>query len=155
MSACTPLNAIVRSHLDAARVYRPERRVWVTPILTFGIMSVALGMLSMAMAPDSGLSPLLLPSCPLAVLALILVRLAGLRLRLGANGFEYRDIFGKNIALKYSDVTALTTKSVAAGRGGIYFRATFHLRDGGSLNANLFPFGREVYRLLQSSISGT
>ena len=142
----------VRRHLNSVRIFRAERRVWVAVIVALISMSVVLGAVGLSVAPELRSSALLvLPSLPLGVLFLILVRLAGLRLQLSSDGFEFHDMFGRDFSLHYSEVAALTTKSIWRGRG-VYFKSTFHCRDGRRFNANLFPFGREAYRLLQGAI---
>jgi hypothetical protein len=91
---------------------------------------------------------------PLAVLTLILGRLACLRICIDDSGFEYHDLIGKSFRLNYSDIRALTTKSRSIGRGR-YHESTFHLRNGRNVRTNLFPFGQVVYRQLQDRISDT
>jgi hypothetical protein len=114
--------------------------------LIFGVMQLFLK------AP--GWPSWLLPVVPLTALGLLLGRLACIRLCLHDSGFEYHDIIGRSFHLNYSDVRALTRKSKSIGRGS-YEQSTFHLRDGRLLRVNLFPFGEETYRLLQSKIGGT
>jgi hypothetical protein len=114
-------------------------------------MSAILGVISL---PGSGSIKWLLPIMPLCILALTFGRMACIRLCVDNTGFEYRDILGKSFRLKYSEVRAVTTKTISLGRGQ-YYQSTFHLHDGRRVRANLFPFGQEVYRLLRDRIGGT
>ncbi len=114
-------------------------------------VSALLGVASLA---ATGWIRWLLPVVPLCVLAVILGRMACLRIILDDAGFEYRDILGKSFRLEYADVRALTTKTISLGRGQ-YHQSTFHLHDGRRIRANLFPFGQQVYGLLRDRIGGT
>jgi hypothetical protein len=88
------------------------------------------------------------------MLVLILGRLACYRLCVDEYGFEYRDLIGKSFRVNYTDVASLSTKTITMGRG-YYQQSTLHLRDGRKIRINLFPFGQDVYRLLQRGIHGT
>jgi hypothetical protein len=114
-------------------------------MLLFGAM-VALG--------SSVRASLFLPLLLISMLALIVGRLACYRLSVDDSGFEYRDLIGKSFRLNYTDVASLSTKSITMGRG-YYQQSTLHLRDGRKIRINLFPFGQDVYRLLQRRIHGT
>lgn len=113
-------------------------------VFLFGV-DVALGSLAGA--------SLFFPLLPISVLLLVLGRLACYRLCVDDLGFEYRDLIGKSFRLSYSDIVSLSTKSITIGRGS-YQQSTLHLRDGRKIRINLFPFGQDVYRLLQCKIRG-
>jgi hypothetical protein len=134
------------------QAYRAAPRVWVTTSFAFVVMAVFFG--AVAALGSSVRALLFLPLVPISVLVLILSRLACYRLYIDDSAFEYRDLIGKSFRLNYSDVVSLSTKSIAMGRG-YYQQSTLHLRDGRKIRINLFPFGQDVYRLLQRRIHGT
>jgi hypothetical protein len=73
------------------------------------------------------------------------------RLRIDDSGIEYRDLFGKNFRVAFSEITSLKARSISYGRGsGITW--VLNLRDGRRLRMNLKPFPREVYGLLSQKI---
>ena len=73
--------------------------------------------------------------------------LAWFRLRIDDSGIEYRDLFGRNFNVEYSEVSSLKSRPVSYGRG--FGREwILHLRDGRRLRLNLKPFPRETYDVL-------
>jgi hypothetical protein len=114
-------------------------------IVLFGAM-VVLG--------SSVRASLFLPLLLVSMLVLILGRLACYHLCVDDSGFEFRDLIGKSFRLNYTDVASPSTKTITMGRG-YYEQSTLHLRDGRKIRINLFPFGQDVYRLLQRRIHRT
>jgi hypothetical protein len=139
--------------MSLPQAYRTARRVWVTTAIAFVGMAVFLFGAEVALGSLAHAS-LFLPLLPISMLVLILLRLSCWRLLVDDSGFEYRDLIGKSFRLNYSDIVSLTTKSITMGRGS-YYQSTLHLRDGRKIRINLFPFGQDVYRLLQRKIHGT
>jgi len=73
--------------------------------------------------------------------------LAYFRLRVDQSGIEYRDLFGKNFRVAYSEIESLRTQTLAAG-GRNYQMWILHLHDGRRLRINLKPLPRDVHVLL-------
>jgi hypothetical protein len=81
------------------------------------------------------------------LLAAAAVWLAYFRLRIDDVGIDYRDLFGRNFRVTYSQIASLKSRTVSSGRG--FAREwILHLHDGRRLRVNLKPFPREVYGLL-------
>jgi len=74
--------------------------------------------------------------------------LAYLRLRIDDWGIEYRDLFGRNFRVAYSEIAFL--KSIYTARGFSY--ECIHLHDGRRLRLNLKPFPWGTYALLSRRI---
>jgi hypothetical protein len=70
--------------------------------------------------------------------------LAYFRLRIDDSGIEYRDLFGRNFKVAYSEIAFLTSRVISSGRGS-YVEWMLHLHDGRRLRVNLKPFPREAY----------
>jgi hypothetical protein len=72
--------------------------------------------------------------------------LAYFRLHFDASSIEYRDLFGRNVTLLYSEISSLKSRTIS-GR----FSATewmLHLHDGRKVRINLKPFPLEARELL-------
>jgi hypothetical protein len=82
----------------------------------------------------------------LALPATAAVWLAYFRLRIDDWGIEYRDLFGRNFRVAYSEVASLKSHWVT----GRYSAQEWllHLHDGRRLRINLKPFPGKVYGLL-------
>ena len=110
-----------------------------------GVLSVPLAILGWAaLLRDRFDLSLLLFFIALPVTAA--VWLAYFRLRIDDGGIEYRDLFGRNFRVAYSEVVSLKAHRVR----GRYSAQEWllHLHDGRRLRINLKPFPREVYGLL-------
>jgi hypothetical protein len=73
--------------------------------------------------------------------------LAYFRLRIDDSGIEYRDLFGRNFGVAYTEISSLKSRAVSSG-GRIGYEWILHLRDGRNLRLNLKPFPREAYGIL-------
>jgi hypothetical protein len=81
-----------------------------------------------------------------ALVITAVVWLAHFRLRFDDSGIEYRDLFGRNFRLTYSEIVSLSSRTIS-GR----FSATewmLHLHDGRKVRINLKPFSLEALQLL-------
>jgi len=76
--------------------------------------------------------------------------LAYFRLRVDDSGIEYRDLFGRNFKVAYSEIASLKRHWTSGGHSALEWH--LHLHDGRRLRINLKPFPREVEVLLRERI---
>ena len=74
------------------------------------------------------------------------VWLAYFRLRFDDSGIEYRNLFGRNFRLTYSEILALKSRTISGRFSATEW--TLHLHDGRKLPINLRPFPLEAWKLL-------
>lgn len=81
-----------------------------------------------------------------ALVITAVVWLAHFRLRFDDSGIEYRDLFGRNFRLTYSEIASLSSRTISGRFSTTEW--TLHLHDGRKLRINLKPFPLEAWRLL-------
>jgi len=137
-----PLNSYVRRHVNESRIFH------ALPISYVALCSPWLFLLILLLLFGDRTDPTYIRVLLIfiGIPAIFAAWLAYFRLRVDDHGVEYRDLFGRNFKIAYSDVISLKSH-VESGR----FMAIvwiLHLRDGRRLRLNLKPFSRDVYGLL-------
>jgi hypothetical protein len=133
---------VVKRHMSVPQTFRTSPGSYVA---LCGVLSAPLAIWGWA-ALFHGRFDLSLLMFFIALPATAAVWLTYFRLRLDDSGIEYRDLFGRNIRVAYSEVVSLKSHWVR----GRYSAQEWllHLHDGRRLRINLKPFPREVYGLL-------